>query len=46
MEITSDGRINNGSTIGFKAQEAITFEPGFEVAPEGELEAEIETCND
>ena len=46
MEISSDGRINDGSTIGFKAQESIIFEPGFEVAEDGSLEASIETCND
>lgn len=45
-EITTDGRVNDGSTIGFKAQESISFEPGFEVAEDGALEASIETCND
>lgn len=43
-EIRSDGTINESSSIGYRAENSITLEPGFEVMSGGQLTAEIETC--
>lgn len=44
MAISSNGMVADDHTIGFKAQESITLEPGFEVENGGSLLAEIENC--
>ena len=44
MEITSDGTVGGGSTIGYKAEMSVVLEPGFTVSEGGALEASIENC--
>jgi len=44
MQISSDGTVAQASTIGYKAEESVSLEPGFTVNTGGELEANIENC--
>ncbi len=46
VQISSDGLISSNTGIGFKAEENITLEPGFEVQMGGSLEASIEECQE
>ena len=46
LQISSDGMIADNHTIGFKAEESIILEPGFEVVSGGALIAEIENCQE
>jgi len=44
QEVTSNGIVENGSVVSFKAGVSIELQPDFEVQTGGELEAVIEAC--
>jgi len=45
LQITSDGTVADGSTVGYTAEQSVDLETGFTVNSGGELEANIETCD-